>query len=64
MKIIANHFLDPRITIAPHSGSDKSWIWVAFDFAEYEIVEKVLLSLFIILYAYAIIMCLIRRHLP
>lgn len=41
MKIIANHFIDPRITITPHAGSDKSWVWVAYDFAEYELVEKV-----------------------
>jgi Ran-binding protein 1 len=41
MKIIANHFVDPRITITPHAGSDKSWVWVAYDFAEYELVEKV-----------------------
>ena len=39
MKIIANHFLDPRITISPNVGSDKSWVWIAFDFADNELVE-------------------------
>jgi Ran-binding protein 1 len=39
MKIIANHFLDPRISIAPNCGSDKSWVWIAYDFADNELVE-------------------------
>jgi Ran-binding protein 1 len=39
MKIIANHFLDPRISIAPNCGSDKSWVWIAFDFSDNELVE-------------------------
>lgn len=39
MKIIINHFLDPRIVIMPNAGSDKSWVWVAFDFSENELVE-------------------------
>ena len=41
MKVIANHFLDPRITITPHAGSDKSFVWNAFDFSDYELVERV-----------------------
>lgn len=41
MKVIANHFLDPRITLTPNAGNDKSWVWVAFDFAEGELVETV-----------------------
>jgi Ran-binding protein 1 len=42
MKVIANHFLDPRIKMTPNAGaSDKSWVWVAFDFAEGELVETV-----------------------
>ena len=41
MKVIANHFLDPRITIAPHAGSDKSWVWAAYDFSDNELVERV-----------------------
>jgi Ran-binding protein 1 len=42
MKIIVNHFLDPRITLTPNAGaSDKSWVWVAFDFADgVELVES------------------------
>mmetsp|Transcript_10884 Transcript_10884/g.17721 ORF Transcript_10884/g.17721 Transcript_10884/m.17721 type:complete len:227 (+) Transcript_10884:68-748(+) len=39
MKVIANHFLDPRITLVPNAGNEKSWVWVAFDFADEELVE-------------------------
>jgi Ran-binding protein 1 len=39
-KIIANHALDPRIELEPNAGAaDKSWVWVAYDFAENELVE-------------------------
>jgi hypothetical protein len=41
MKIIVNHFLDPRIVLVPNSGTDKSWVWVAFDFSDGELVETV-----------------------
>jgi len=41
MKIIVNHFLDPRIVLKPNVGNDKSWVWVAYDFAENELVETV-----------------------
>jgi len=41
MKIIANHALDPRITLEPNAGSDRSWVWSAFDFADGELVETV-----------------------
>jgi hypothetical protein len=41
MKIIVNHFLDPRITLVANAGSDRSWVWVAFDFAEMELLETV-----------------------
>ena len=41
MKVVLNHFLDPRITLTPNVGNDKSWVWVAFDFAENELVETV-----------------------
>ena len=46
MKIIVNHFLDPRITITPNAGStDKSWVWVAFDFSDgANLVETVSLN--------------------
>eukprot|EP01034_Spumella_vulgaris_P041400 gene41400-51264_t len=39
MKVIVNHFLDPRIVLTPNAGNDKSWVWVAFDFAEGELLE-------------------------
>ena len=41
MKVIANHALDPRIQLEPNVGSDRSWVWSAFDFAEGELVETV-----------------------
>ena len=41
MKVIANHALDPRLTLEPNVGSDRSWVWSAFDFAEGELVETV-----------------------
>lgn len=41
MKVIANHAMDPRITLEPNVGSDRSWVWSAFDFAEGELVETV-----------------------
>jgi Ran-binding protein 1 len=41
MKVIVNHALDPRITLEPNAGSDRSWVWSAFDFASGELVETV-----------------------
>jgi Ran-binding protein 1 len=41
MKVIVNHALDPRIRLEPNSGSDRSWVWSAFDFASGELVETV-----------------------
>mmetsp|Transcript_15538 Transcript_15538/g.25526 ORF Transcript_15538/g.25526 Transcript_15538/m.25526 type:complete len:171 (-) Transcript_15538:243-755(-) len=41
MKVIANHALDPRIRLEPNAGSDRSWVWSAYDFAEGELEEKV-----------------------
>mmetsp|Transcript_10814 Transcript_10814/g.31480 ORF Transcript_10814/g.31480 Transcript_10814/m.31480 type:complete len:201 (+) Transcript_10814:125-727(+) len=41
MKVIVNHALDPRITLEPNAGSDRSWVWSAFDFAGGELVETV-----------------------
>jgi Ran-binding protein 1 len=41
MKVIANHALDPRIKLEPNAGSDRSWVWSAFDFATGELVETV-----------------------
>jgi len=39
MKVIVNHFLDPRIVLVPNVGNDRSWVWVAFDFADGELIE-------------------------
>ena len=41
MKVIANHALDPRIKLEANVGSDRSWVWSAFDFADGELVETV-----------------------
>lgn len=41
MKVIANHAIDPRIVLQPNAGSDRSWVWSAFDFAEGELKETV-----------------------
>lgn len=41
MKVIANHALDPRIKLEPNVGSDRSWVWSAFDFADGELQESV-----------------------
>jgi len=41
MKVIVNHALDPRIKLEPNSGSDRSWVWSAFDFATGDLVETV-----------------------
>lgn len=41
MKVIANHVIDPRIRLEPNAGSDRSWVWSCYDFAEGELVETV-----------------------
>jgi Ran-binding protein 1 len=41
MKVLANHALDPRIQLEPNTGSDRSWVWSCYDFAEGELEEKV-----------------------
>lgn len=41
MKVIANHAIDPRISLEPNAGSDRSWVWSCFDFAEGELKETV-----------------------
>jgi Ran-binding protein 1 len=41
MKVIANHAIDPRIKLEPNVGSDRSWVWSAFDFADGALKETV-----------------------
>ena len=41
MKVIANHAMDPRIRLEPNAGSDRSWVWTAFDFSDGELVETI-----------------------
>ena len=41
MKVIVNHALDPRITLEPNVGTDRSWVWSAYDFAEGVLEETV-----------------------
>lgn len=39
MKVICNHVTDPRIVLKPNAGSDRSWVWNAFDYAEGQLEE-------------------------
>ncbi|KAL3912652.1 MAG: hypothetical protein SGARI_001044 [Bacillariaceae sp.] len=39
MKILTNHQIDPRIVMVTNAGSDRSWVWTAYDFAEGELKE-------------------------
>jgi len=41
MKVISNHALDPRIKLEPNAGSDRSWVFSCYDFADGELEEKV-----------------------
>ena len=41
MKVIANHMVDPRIVMQPNVGSDRSWVWTAYDYAEGDLKEEV-----------------------
>jgi len=41
MKVICNHVVDPRIQMQMNAGSDRSWVWSAFDFSDGELVETV-----------------------
>lgn len=34
MKVICNHVADPRIVLKPNAGSDRSWVWNAFDYTD------------------------------
>jgi Ran-binding protein 1 len=36
-KVCANHYVDPDISLKPHGGSDRAWVWNTFaDFADGE----------------------------
>jgi len=39
--VIANHMVDPRIVMQPNVGSDRSWVWTAYDYAEGDLHEEV-----------------------
>mmetsp|Transcript_13123 Transcript_13123/g.40423 ORF Transcript_13123/g.40423 Transcript_13123/m.40423 type:complete len:250 (+) Transcript_13123:73-822(+) len=41
MKIIVNHVVDPRIELEPNVGSDRSWVWSAWDFSEGELEDTI-----------------------
>ena len=41
MKIIVNHVVDPRIELEPNNGSDRAWVWSAFDFSTGVLAETV-----------------------
>ncbi|CAN0465504.1 unnamed protein product, partial [Phaeothamnion confervicola] len=38
-QVIANHIVDPRIVLVPNAGSDRSWVWTAFDFHDGNLAE-------------------------
>jgi len=38
--------VDPRIKLEPNAGSDRSWVWSCYDFAEGELVETVFAARF------------------
>ncbi len=38
-QVISNHVIDPRIVLVPNAGSDRSWVWTAFDYAEGDLAE-------------------------
>ena len=40
LKIICNQAIDPRVELTPNVGSDRSWVWRAFDFSDGELVEE------------------------
>ncbi|XVE76581.1 hypothetical protein DITRI_Ditri12bG0184700 [Diplodiscus trichospermus] len=40
LKICANHFVLPTMTVQEHSGNDKSCVWHATDFADGELKEE------------------------
>ncbi|TFJ82274.1 hypothetical protein NSK_006394 [Nannochloropsis salina CCMP1776] len=40
-EVIANHMVDPRIVMQPNVGSDRSWVWTAYDYAEGDLQEEV-----------------------
>jgi Ran-binding protein 1 len=41
LKILVNHFIDPRVNVTPNVSSDKSWVWRAFDFSNGETLEEI-----------------------
>eukprot|EP00629_Pelagomonadales_sp_RCC1024_P003804 CAMPEP_0119260514 /NCGR_PEP_ID=MMETSP1329-20130426/861_1 /TAXON_ID=114041 /ORGANISM="Genus nov. species nov., Strain RCC1024" /LENGTH=258 /DNA_ID=CAMNT_0007259937 /DNA_START=50 /DNA_END=823 /DNA_ORIENTATION=+ len=45
MKIICNHVVDPRIELAPNAGSDRSWVWTAWDFSSMTELEDSIFAL-------------------
>ncbi|PPR80991.1 hypothetical protein GOBAR_AA39725 [Gossypium barbadense] len=40
LKICANHFVIPTMTVQEHSGNDKSCVWHAADFADGNLKEE------------------------
>jgi Ran-binding protein 1 len=45
MKVIVNHFVDPRIAMEPNVGSDRSWVWSAFDFSDGESLKETIFAI-------------------
>jgi Ran-binding protein 1 len=36
-----NHVVDPRIELEPNVGSDRSWVWSAWDFSSGELEDTI-----------------------
>jgi Ran-binding protein 1 len=45
MKIISNHVVDHRIVMTENAGSDRSWVWTAYDFANGETLEETIFAI-------------------
>ena len=45
LKIIANHFIDPRIKVEKMTSSDRAWVWVAYDFSNGEALVETTIAI-------------------
>ena len=39
VQIIVNHLVNAESELAPNAGSDRAWVWSAYDFSEGEVEE-------------------------
>ena len=43
-QIIVNHLVNAESELAPNAGSDRAWVWSAYDFSEGEVRCSLLLA--------------------